>query len=73
MTHNLDPQIFKVVGVEPPSKSMDLICVMITLQNMMGEQKTERIVFADIVNAYEFYRTQKQMLIQQKNSKFINR
>ena len=73
MTHNLDPQIFKVIGVEPPSKSMDLICVMITLQNMLGEQKQERIVFADIVNAYEFYRAQKNMLIQQKNSKYINK
>lgn len=73
MTHNLDPQIFKVVGVEPPSKSMDLICVMITLKNMLGEQKQERIMFNDVFQAYEFYRTQKNMLVKQKNDKVINR
>lgn len=73
MTHNLDPQIFRVVGVEPPSKGLDLIYVTIILQNMLGEQKREKIVLADIVTAYEFYRTQKSMLIKQKNSQFLDK
>lgn len=62
MKGNLDPQFFKVVAVMQPKHMSDLIVVMITLQNMLGEKKEERIVFSDMSSAWQFYITQQKML-----------
>lgn len=58
MKQNLDPRYFRVVAVAQPARTDDLIFCTITLENMVGEQKTERIVFPDVFLAYDFYRTQ---------------
>lgn len=73
MIHNLDTQIFRVIAVAEPSRTDELVFVAVTLQNMKGEKKEERIMFTDAIAAWEFYRTQKNMLISQKNNKFINK
>lgn len=73
MTHNLDTQIFRVIAVAEPSRTDELVFVAVTLENMFGEQKQERITFTDAITAWEFYKTQKNMLIKQKNSKYINK
>lgn len=62
MKGNLDPQFFKVVAVAQPKHTSDLIAVMITLQNMLGEKKEERIVFSDMSSAWQFYLAQQKML-----------
>ena len=62
MKGNLDPQFFKVVAATQPKHINDLIVVMITLQNMLGEKKEERIVFSDMSTAWQFYITQQKML-----------
>ena len=73
MNGNLDPQFFKVVAVAQPSRTDELIFVTVTLQNMIGEKKSERIMFTDAISAWEFFRTQQNLLIKTKNSKFINK
>lgn len=55
-------QTFRVLAVMQPKHANDLIVVMITLQNMLGEKKEERIVFNDMSSAWQFYITQQKML-----------
>lgn len=55
-------QTFRVLSVAQPKHINDLIAVMITLQNMLGEKKEERIVFSDMSSAWQFYLTQQKML-----------
>lgn len=73
MTHNLDTQFYRVVAVLEPARTDELVFVTVVLQNMQGNKKEERIMFNDAISAYEFYRTQKNMLVKQKNDKFINK
>lgn len=73
MTHNLDTQFYRVVAVLEPARTDELVFVTVVLQNIQGNKKEERIMFNDAISAWEFYKTQKNMLIQQKNSKYINK
>ena len=66
-------QTYRVIAVSQPSRTEELVFVAVTLENMMGEQKQERITFTDAISAWEFYRAQKNMLIKQKNSKFLDK
>lgn len=73
MTHNLDTQFYRVVAVLEPARTDELVFVTVVLQNIQGNKKEERIMFNDAIQAWEFYKAQKQMLIKQKNDKFINK
>lgn len=73
MTHNLDTQFYRVVAVLEPARTDELVFVTVVLQNIQGNKKEERIMFNDAISAWEFYKTQKQMLIKQKNDKYVNR
>lgn len=55
-------QTFRVLAVMQPKHANDLIVVMITLQNMLGEQKQEHIVFSDMSSAWQFYLAQQKIL-----------
>lgn len=71
MTHNLDTQFYRVVAVLEPARTDELVFVTVVLQNIQGNKKEERIMFNDAISAWEFYKAQKQILIKQKNSKFM--
>jgi predicted transcriptional regulator len=73
MTHNLDTQFYRVVAVLEPARTNELVFVTVVLQNIQGNKKEERIMFTDAISAWEFYRTQKNILIKQKNSNYINK
>ena len=73
MTHNLDTQFYRVVAVLEPARTDELVFVTVVLQNIQGNKKEERIMFNDAISAWEFYRTQKNMLIKQKNEKFMGK
>jgi 3-methyladenine DNA glycosylase AlkC len=73
MTHNLDTQFYRVVAVLEPARTDELMFVTVVLQNIQGNKKEERIMFTDAISAWEFYRTQKNILIKQKNSNYINK
>jgi predicted transcriptional regulator len=73
MTHNLDTQFYRVVAVLEPARTNELVFVTVVLQNIQGNKKEERIMFNDAISAWEFYRTQKNILIKQKNSNYINK
>lgn len=64
----MDPQLFKIIAVEQPKSINDLFCVLITLQNIKGEQKQEKRVFNNITVAWDFYKTQ---LLTLKNNKSL--
>lgn len=73
MTHNLDTQFYRVVAVLEPARTNELVFVTVVLQNIQGNKKEERIMFTDAISAWEFYRIQKNILIKQKNDKFVNK
>ena len=73
MTHNLDTQFYRVVAVLEPARTDELVFVTVVLQNIQGNKKEERIMFNDAISAWDFYKTQKDMITKQKNNKFINR
>ena len=73
MTHNLDTQFYRVISVLEPARTDELVFVTVVLQNIQGNKKEERIMFTDAISAWEFYKAQKNMLIKQKNDKFINK
>lgn len=73
MTHNLDTQFYRVVTVLEPARTDELVFVTVVLQNIQGNKKEERIMFNDAISAWEFFHTQKNMLIKQKNEKFMGK
>lgn len=73
MTHNLDTRFYRVVAVLEPARTDELVFVTVVLQNMQGNKKEERIMFKDDISAWEFYKTQKNMMIKQKNDKFVGK
>lgn len=66
-------QTYRVIAVLEPARTDELVFVTVVLQNMQGNKKEERIMFTDAISAWEFYRTQKNILIKQKNSNYINK
>ena len=67
MTHNLDTQFYRVVATSQPHYIGELVCVLLTLQNMKGEKQEKKIVFNDMFSAWEFYNAQQKMIIKQRN------
>lgn len=67
MINHDSPNFYRVCAVAKPEIINDLIFCLITLKNMRGETKTEKIVFANIFEAFEFYGFQNKMLLQSKN------
>lgn len=66
-------QTYRVMDVLEPARTDELVFVTVVLQNMQGNKKEERIMFNDAISAWEFYKTQKNMLIKQKNDKFVGK
>lgn len=66
-------QTYRVTAVLEPARTDELVFVTVVLQNIQGNKKEERIMFNDAISAWEFYRAQKNMLVKQKNDKFINK
>lgn len=58
-----DPHFYRVVAVARPKTVDDLSFVAVILKNMRGESKTEKIMFNNIFDAWEFYNAQQKMLI----------
>lgn len=63
---NPNPDFFRVVAVAKPTFVNDIAVVVLTLQNMKGEEKYHTMSFPDIFVAHDFYRTQ-QKIINQRN------
>lgn len=62
-----DQDFYRVIAVQAPVKQRDnILTLLITLENMKGEQKTKNIEFTSDSLAYEFYKTQMQILENRK-------
>lgn len=60
---NPNPDFFRVVAVAKPTFVNDIAVVVLTLQNMKGEEKYHTMSFPDIFVAWDFFKAQKKMLI----------
>lgn len=63
---NPDTTFYRVVATSQPHYIDELVCVLITLQNMKGEKQEKKIVFNDMFSAWEFYNAQQKMIIKQR-------
>ncbi len=62
-----DQDFYRVIAVQAPVKQRNnILTLLITLENMKGEQKTKNIEFTSDSLAYEFYKTQMQILENRK-------
>lgn len=59
---HVDPNFYRVVAVAQPKFLDELVFVMITLENMKGQQKQQKMMFTDVFVAWDFYRAQESML-----------
>lgn len=64
---HIDQDFFRVIAVQEPIIQNDtLITLLLTLENMKGEQKTKNITFNSLSRAYEFYNIQSKILANRK-------
>ena len=59
---NPDPNFYRVIAVAKPTFVNDIAVVVLTLQNMKGEEKYQTMAFPDIFASWEFYRTQEKII-----------